>query len=313
MDLLRHLRYFRAVAEEEHFGRAAERLRLTQPSLSQRVRRLEEELGLRLLDRTSRGAVPTPAGRAVLAESAGLLEAADRLERTVADLRNGTAGTLRVSVPRQLGARALTALLLGHRERSAGAEVEIHESDTVRQVRALRAGGTEIALVRQPCPPEGLEFGPALRQPLGVLLSLDEAGPGPLPAAALTGRPLALLPTDGAPGLRARTLTDCARHGWTPSSVREAPGLDLARALVLSGDTVALLPEVPDAAGTVWRPLAAPAPAWEVRAAWPAAGATAAARLFADTAYRCLRESAGFLSEPPSRPLFPRPASEFPL
>ncbi len=180
MDLLRHLRYFRTVAEEQHFGRTAERLRLAQPSLSQRIQRLERELGVRLFDPGSRGVALTPAGRLVRAEADALLAAADRLDSVVARVRDGAAGTLRAAVPPDLGGPTVAALLTGYQDRSPGSTLDLRGLTTVQQVRELAVGTLEAGVVRHPCPAEGLDFGPLLHQPLGVLLRADD----PLAAAS---------------------------------------------------------------------------------------------------------------------------------
>ncbi|WBB57950.1 LysR family transcriptional regulator [Streptomyces sp. WMMC500] len=236
MDLLRHLRYFRAVAEERHFGRAAERLRIAQPSLSQRIRRLERELGVRLFDRGSQGTALTPAGRLVLAEADRVLAAADRLAAAVARIGSGAAGTLRAAVPPHLGPAAVAALITGYRERSPGGELELRELTTTAQVRELAAGTLDAGVVRHPCPAPGLAFGPVLHQPLGALLAATDplAAGGRLTAADLSGRALVLTPRADDPALYDEVLTACARHGCTPAAVHEAAGGDFTRALVLS-------------------------------------------------------------------------------
>lgn len=325
MDLLLHLRYFRTVAEEQHFGRAAARLRMAQPSLSQRIQRLERQLGVRLLDRGPRGAALTPAGRLVLAEAEQLLAAADRLAATVAHVQRGAAGTLRAAVPPRLGATAVAALLTAFRDRSPGGDLELRELTTAQQTAELAAGTLDVGIVRHPCSAPGLRFGPALHQPLGALLAADDplaALPDPhhpaaelpeLPVAVLTGRDLVLFPRAEAPALHAATLTACARHGCTPATVHEAAGPDFTRGLVLSAGAVALVPRTPDEAGTVWRPLRADTVTWRTSTAWPEGGDTPAVRLFADTAHEILRSHAGMHPAPSAKMVFPRPASEFPL
>ncbi|MFT2019960.1 LysR substrate-binding domain-containing protein [Streptomyces sp. 796.1] len=299
MDLLRHLRYFRTVADEQHFGRAAERLRLAQPSLSQRIQRLERELGVRLFDRGSRGVSLTPAGRLVRAEADALLAAADRLDSVIAQVRAGTAGTLRAAVPPDLGGAAVAALLTGYRHRSPGGSLDLRELTTVQQARELVAGTLEGGVVRHPCPAEGLDFGPLLHQPLGVLLRADDplAAPPAVPLAELTGRDLVLFPRAAAPALFDETLTRAARHGCTPAAVHEARGGDFAQALVLSGAAVALLPSAAGEPGTVWRPLAGTPLTWRTSAAWARDRAGPAVRRFAEAAYEALRTGAGMVPD----------------
>ncbi|AUH41911.1 LysR family transcriptional regulator [Streptomyces sp. CMB-StM0423] len=343
MDLLRHLRYFRAVAEERHFGRAAERLRIAQPSLSQRIRRLERELGVRLFDRGSQGTALTPAGRLVLAEADQVLAAADRLAAAVARIGSGAAGTLRAAVPPHLGPAAVAALITGYRERSPGGELELRELTTTAQARELAAGTLDAGVVRHPCPAPGLAFGPVLHQPLGVLLAAADplAAVGRLTAADLSGRALVLTPRADDPALYDEVLTACARHGCTPAAVHEASGGDFTRALVLStapaapatseapappaarppdspdapatpGGAVALLPRTTAGPGTVWRPLAGEPIGWRTSAAWPADGHNPAVARFAEAAHEAMRDHAGMR---PARAaaVHPRPASEFPL
>jgi DNA-binding transcriptional LysR family regulator len=315
VDLLRHLRYFRTVAEEEHFGRAAERLRVAQPSLSQRIQRLERELGVRLFDRGSRGVSLTPAGRVVLAESAELLAAADRLTGAVAGLRSGATGAIRAAVPPDLGGATVAAILTGFRARSPGGVLELRELTTARQLRELAAGTLDVGVLRHPCTATGLDLGPMLHQPLGVLVASDDplADATRVALADLTGCELVLFPRESAPALYDETLTACARHGCTPSAVRDVRGGDFARALVRSGAAIALMPETAAEPGTVWRPLLGTPLTWRTSTAWPAGVGGPAVRMFAETAHAALRGHAGALADRPDRPLFPRPASEFPL
>ncbi|MFD4998998.1 LysR family transcriptional regulator [Streptomyces buecherae] len=304
MDLLRHLRYFRTVADEQHFGRAAERLRLAQPSLSQRIQRLERELGVRLFDRGSRGVSLTPAGRLVRAEADALLAAADRLDSVVARVRDGAAGTLRAAVPPDLGGPTVAALLTGYQDRSPGSTLDLRELTTIQQVRELAVGTLEAGIVRHPCPAEGLDFGPLLHQPLGVLLRADDplAAAPLVPLADLTGRDLVLFPRATAPALYDETLTRAARHGCTPAAVHEARGGDFAQALVLSGAAVALLPSAAGQPGAVWRPLAGTPLTWRTSTAWPRDRDSPAVRRFAEAAYEALRAGAGMLPDHPPGP-----------
>lgn len=316
MDLLAHLRYFRVVAEEQHFGRAAVRLRLAQPSLSQRIQRLEREFGVRLFDRGRGGAVLTPAGRLVLAQSQAVLDAADRLRSVVGRLQDGEMGTLRAAVPPHLGGAAVAALLTAFQERSPGGELDLRELATAEQTAELAAGTLDAGIVRHPCLAAGLAFGPMLHQPLGVLLRADDplaAGPE-VELRALSGRALAMPPRANSPALHDETLTACARHGFTPTAIRDAEGLDFTRALIMAGaDLTALMPAPPPEPGTAWRPLAGRPLSWRTSTAWPAGHDGPAVRVFAEAADAALRAHAGMYAAPAERPRAARPETEFAL
>src|ERR1044072_3028365 len=112
MDLVRHLPYFTVVAEELHFGNAAIRLGMAQPPLSQRIKRLEEEVGVRLFRRSARQVRLTEAGHLLLGEAREIVTRADRLRELV---RHGGGGALKLGVPPDLAAAVIAALVEGFR------------------------------------------------------------------------------------------------------------------------------------------------------------------------------------------------------
>ena len=196
VDLLRHLRYFVAVAEELHFGRAAARLHMAQPPLSQRIRGLERELGVRLFDRTSRRVELTPAGRLLLDEARGLLARADALTATMERLRGGELGELRAGVPPEIGASVLAELLTSFRAAGPDVRLELREATTGEQLEGLAAGELDVGVVRHPVRLGSLERGPSLAKDVGVLLAAHGAPDGEVELSALAGvggwQPIAL-------------------------------------------------------------------------------------------------------------------------
>jgi len=316
MDLLAHLRYFRVVAEEQHFGRAALRLRLAQPSLSQRIQRLEREFGVRLFDRGRGGAALTPAGQLVLAQSEAVLDAADRLHSVVGRLRDGEAGTLRAAVPAYLGGATVAALLTLFRERSPGGELDLRELTTAEQTAELAAGTLDAGIVRHPCLTSGLSFGPMLHQPLGVLLRDGDAlaAEAEVDLRALSGRELAMPPRTNSPALHDETLTACARHGFTPTAIRTVEGLDFTRALIMAeADLIALIPAPPPEPGTAWRPLTSQPVTWRTSTAWRTGHDGPAVRIFTEAADIALRTHAHMYAAAAERPRAARPETEFAL
>jgi DNA-binding transcriptional LysR family regulator len=155
---LRHLRYFVAVAEELHFGRAARRLHMSQPPLSQQIRYLERELGVRLLSRDSHSVRLTPAGSALLVEAPKLLAAFERVSGLVRSLGDETGGTLRIGFIGPTASAVDSRILRLIGERYPGVIPELEEMSTSQQLRAVRGGTLDVGLVwetaedRQPDP-----------------------------------------------------------------------------------------------------------------------------------------------------------------
>lgn len=289
MDIVRHLRYFTVVAEELHFGRAAIRLGMAQPPLSQRIKRLETELGVQLFDRSARQVRLTEEGRLLLGEAREVVARVDRLREL---LRQGEGTVLRVGVPPDLAAAVIAALVAGFRESSPAVRLAPVEIWTADQIAALEEGTIDVGLVRHPVTAAGLSFGRTLVQSPGVLLGETDplARSSDVHLADLAGRELVMLPVEGEPGLHAETLAECRRQGFLPERVHHGIGLGL----VLAGSAVAFGGRVA-VPGVVWRPLLGSPLAWRVSTAWRTA--TPVIEEFDAVAVRALKESAGMADE----------------
>ncbi|MCT2585099.1 LysR family transcriptional regulator [Actinophytocola gossypii] len=171
MDL-RLLRYFAVVADERNFGRAANRLHMTQPPLSRAIRRLERDLGAVLLERSPRGVTLTSAGEALYREARDLLERADRTRARVAEAAGGmsvTIGTLADSV-RETGSRLARAF----REQHPAVPVTVREADFGDPSAGLHAGVVDLALTLLPFDTTGLRTRVLRTDPVGAVLRLDD-------------------------------------------------------------------------------------------------------------------------------------------
>ena len=183
MDLLRHLEFFVTIAEEEHFGRAAGRLGMAQPPISQGLQRLERSLGVVLLERSSRGVRLNAAGRDLLPRARALLQGADDLRR-VAGTYGAAATSLRVGTVPQLSPRLMAAVATACQER-AGGPVEMTTASTSELVDAVTAGQLDLAVVVHPALLGALRSGPVVRLDTALLIPADHS-------AARTGEPVVL-------------------------------------------------------------------------------------------------------------------------
>lgn len=317
---MRHLECFVAVAEESHFGRAAERLGMAQPPLSQRVQRLERHLGVRLFERTSRQVTITKAGTLLLDEARELLARSEALLATARRIRDGESGLLRAALPPDIAGETVAALLADFRRHHEGVELELRELTTAQQLDQLAAHDLDVGLIHHPCDVTGLELGPVLRREVGVLLprGAPAAALAEVPLTALAGYDLVLFHRSAAPALHDDLLTTCARDGYTPTAVRHGQGASFVRGLILSAHAVAFSPKdahpVPPA-GTepdiVWRPLAGAPLAWRHSVAWPKGRGDTAVVAFAEAVTRALHDTAALTADAPPRPLHLRPTAEY--
>ena len=154
MFTLDQLRCFIAVAEELHFGRAAERLRMTQPPLSRQIQRLEAHLGVTLLDRDNRSVALTEAGQAFLRESREILAAVQRAPSTAREVAAGRSGVVRIGFTAASGYSVLGPLLTAISEALPNVRLELEELVTNEQRDALADGSLDLGLARPPFDPE---------------------------------------------------------------------------------------------------------------------------------------------------------------
>jgi DNA-binding transcriptional LysR family regulator len=167
---LRHLRYFVTVAEELHFGRAAERLNMSQPPLSRQIQELEEELGFAVFTREYHKVTLTEAGKTYLAHARQILDQVGRARQEAAGVALGGTGLLRVGHGTHLPDGYVTRVLAAFQQAAPGIAIELLETPTPRVLRALQQKSIDVGMVLTPADPAGLVVKPLLREELVIAL-----------------------------------------------------------------------------------------------------------------------------------------------
>jgi DNA-binding transcriptional LysR family regulator len=222
---LRHLRYFLAVAEELHFGRAAERLHLAQPPLSQQIRKLEEIVGYALFLRTSRSVKLTGAGEIFLERARRTLRNVHEDLEEARSLGRGEAGFLRVGF---IGSSMLTSLpaMLGEYRRAYPAvQLQLHEGHTSDVMRAVSSGQWDIGILRDGGPSEGLHVKTLFSEPFFAVVPSAHplAVRHNISASALRDEPFVFFPAIAGTRAYEKPVSICEKHGFRPHVVQEAP------------------------------------------------------------------------------------------
>jgi DNA-binding transcriptional LysR family regulator len=241
---LRHLRYFLAVAEEGHFGRAARRLRIAQPPVSRQIQALEEELGFPLFDRTKRRIELTAAGKVFRERARRVLDGVEEAVTAARRASLGQTGRVAVGYPSSLAYSGLTELLRAFRAHSPDVDLVLREIPAQEQITALREGRLDVGLVRAPLAEPALASEPVRTEPLVVAMPADHRLAR---RSRVALRDLAREPFVGFPRASNAPFFDlliraCHDAGFSPMIVQEAPQLDIV-SLVAAGYGVSLLPE----------------------------------------------------------------------
>lgn len=275
---LRHLRYFVAVAEERHFGRAATRLAMAQPPLSTQIKALERELGVELFHRGPRGVTLTAAGEAF---AAGAYEALAVVERASVSARRAAAGELgrlHVGFVSSAAYGPLPDAVRRFRERYGGVSLSLEELSTDIQLRDLRGGALDVGLFRMGFdfaeePSDELSIERIAREPFVLALPQDHplAGREVLSLADVAADAFVHFPRKSNPSLHDQVARYCLSAGFVPQVVQEAKLMQTIVGLVVAGLGVALVPASLmrlQREGVVYRPLAEREVASEMVAVW---------------------------------------------
>ena len=245
---LRHLRYFVAVAEELHFGRAADRLRMAQPPLSQQIKALEEELGTRLFERNRRKVDLTPAGAAVLEEARDILRRAGDLGRLARSMAGGEAGRLEIAFTGSVPFNDVMPRILNAFRRTYPAVwVSLREMSTGSQIEAVAEGRLDIGFARPADSnlPSGVAARQILRETLVLAIPADHplAGRGRLAMVEVADQALVMHPRHIGTGLYDKIITLCGRAGFQPQVAVEAHQMSTKISLVGAGLGLAVVPQ----------------------------------------------------------------------
>ena len=259
---LRHLRYFRAVAEELHFGRAAERLHIAQPPLSQQIRQLERELAVTLLVRTTRKVELTPAGETYLNRVVAILDAVDEAGGQAQRIAEGAEGQLAIGCVGSATYSLLPRLVRALREELPGVDVSVRgEMLAPAQITALLTGEIDLALLRPPIEQSGVLVETVRRDRL--LAALPEGHPlamrDELRVNDLRDEEFVAHAGHGRSVMNSVLTAMCADAGFVPRVRHEVEETSTLVTLVSAGLGVAIVPEPTaalDIAGVCYRPLA---------------------------------------------------------
>lgn len=272
---IRRLRYFIAVAEELHFGRAAERLHIAQPPLSQQIQRLEQELGLVLFDRNRHSVRLTKAGAELLVEARRAVAQADRVISVARDIRTGESGRVRIGFVGSALYAGVPSMIRELRQAAPDIRIMASEMETGAQLVAINNDVIDLGVVRTPLSTNELAVHVITTDDLVVALPHDHrlARSHTIELSQLADESFVFFKPDEGRGFWEVVVSACAAAGFTPRVEYEADHIHTMVGMVAAGIGVSLVPE-PVRALSLWGvrfvPLTPPVPRLPLALAWDA-------------------------------------------
>lgn len=244
---LRHLRYFIAVAEELHFGRAAERLGISQPPLSQQIQALEEEIGARLFERTNRRVELTDAGRLFLDESRQVLAQADKAVLLARRAHLGELGELKIGFTSSAPfTSTIPSSIHAFRKAYPDVHLDLQEMSSRQVLKALLEESLQVGVIRPLALPDAVHWVELFREPLVAVLRADHplaaGSEDGLAIAALAEEPFVFFPRSYGTGLYDQVIALTRQAGFSPRIAQEASEAMTIIGLVSAGLGVSILP-----------------------------------------------------------------------
>jgi LysR family hydrogen peroxide-inducible transcriptional activator len=243
MPTIRQLQYLVTLADTGSFAEAARISHVSQPALSQQVKALEERLGVRLLDRSTTGAILTPIGRSIVSKARGVLGEVRAIEDLARSADTGLSGTLRLGTTPTLGPYLLSPIIADLHRAAPGLRLYVREGIPDEQARALARGELDVMLGPLPIRGDDLEIEPLFREPLDLVAAVDsELAQGPVAPDALEGQ--VLLSLDTRHHLHRETRSIAEAHGMALSPDYEGTSLDSLHMMAASGLGLTVLPRL---------------------------------------------------------------------
>jgi LysR family hydrogen peroxide-inducible transcriptional activator len=271
---LKDLRYLVALADTRHFGRAAERCFVSQPTLSTQLKKLEDYLGVQLIERQPKRVTLTAAGEEIVARARRILDASDEVVTLARTHRDPLAGALRIALLPTIGPYLLPRVAREIRKALPRLDLRLYEYTTAVMLARLRAGEIDLGILALPVDLDGLEARELYEEVFTVAMPADHplAKRGALRVSDIQDETLLLL-EDGH-CLRDQALAVCSRVGVHEKQDFRATSLETLRQMVATGAGITLLPELAtlgayrQARGVVVRPFVRPAPHRQIGAVW---------------------------------------------
>jgi DNA-binding transcriptional LysR family regulator len=269
---LRHLRYFIAVAEELNFTRAAEKLHIAQPPLSQQIQQLEAQLGFQLFHRTKRTVTLTEAGQVFFEEAQKIMLQLDRAIQLGQQTSRGELGQLTIGFVSSASHNVVPAILQAFRTLHPEVKLELREMTTNQQLQHLQAGQIDIGFLRPPVT-DGINCEIVFQEPLIIALPQSHrmALSDRVELRSLSQEPFILFPRSLAPGLYDSIISFCSTAGFSPIAAQEALQMQTIVSLVAAEMGVAIVPESMQnfqRSGVVYKPLQESSPIVSIALIW---------------------------------------------